>query len=149
VDGDAAMLQCYHHDDLNLLVYTGGRIQMWFCKGWDTTPGSDVHNLFITIEVSGIKTIPLKFVVKPASPRDLVLIRPYGTECIAGASTRGRSLGASALSQHPTSGGRGHRAAARTPCLTVIFLPPSVSNLKFLYSRHLFLAAMFGSFVHC
>jgi hypothetical protein len=122
---------------------------MWFCKSWDTTPGSDVHNLFITIEVSGIRTIPLKFVVKPVSPRDDVLIRPYGTECTVGASTRGRSLCASALSQQPTSGGPCHRVAARTPCVTVIFLPPSVSNLKFLYSRHLFLAATFGSFVHC
>jgi hypothetical protein len=65
------------------------------------------------------------------------------------APPRGRSLSASALSQQPTSGCGGHRAAAATPCVTVIFPPPLVSNLKFLYSRHLFLAATFGSCVHC
>jgi hypothetical protein len=39
---------------------------------------------------------------------------------------RGRSLGAYALSQQPNSGGRDHRAAARTPCVTVIFLSPGL-----------------------
>jgi hypothetical protein len=59
--------------------------------------------------------------IKSSTARTAARPQPRGRH-LPRALPRGRSLGASALSQQPPSGCL-HRAAPRTPCVTVIFLP--------------------------